>query len=108
MPQVTYIAFNGGTRTVDVKPGLTVMEGAVKNAVPGIDAECGGNCACGTCHVFVDPAWIAKVGGRTSIEESMLSFAQDAEPASRLACQIKLTDDLDGLVVRTPERQQRI
>ena len=81
------------------------MEAAVKNSVPGIDADCGGACACATCHVYVDAAWTDKVGERGNLEESMLGFADTAEPTSRLACQIKLTDQLDGLVVRLPKAQ---
>jgi 2Fe-2S ferredoxin len=81
------------------------MEAAVKNAVPGIEAECGGACACATCHVFVDPAWSEHVGPRTSIEESMLDFAPATSEQSRLSCQIKVTPALDGLIVRLPESQ---
>ena len=105
MAKITYIEFNGTEHVVDVKPGLTVMEGAVKNNVPGIDADCGGACACATCHVYVDPAWQAKTGDRNTMEESMLDFADNVEPNSRLSCQIKVTEELDGLVVRMPESQ---
>jgi 2Fe-2S ferredoxin len=81
------------------------MEGAVKNNVPGIDADCGGACACATCHVYVDDAWLSKTGTKSAMEESMLDFAEGVEPNSRLACQIKVTDAFDGLVVRMPESQ---
>ena len=82
------------------------MEGARKNNIPGIDADCGGGCSCATCHVYVDPAWQSRVGARNPIEEATLEFAENVEPNSRLSCQIKVTDELDGLVVRTPESQR--
>jgi 2Fe-2S ferredoxin len=105
MPKITYIEFDGTEHTVDVRNGLTVMEGAIKNNVPGIDADCGGACACATCHVYVDEAWREKTGKASAMEESMLDFAQNVEPNSRLSCQIKVTDQLDGLIVRMPEEQ---
>ncbi len=105
MAKITYIAHDGSSRTLEVKSGLTVMEGAVKNNVPGIDADCGGACACATCHVYVDEAWLEKVGTASAMEESMLDFAEGVKPSSRLSCQIKVTDALDGLVVTTPESQ---
>src|ERR1700744_113016 len=105
MAKITYIEIDGGEHVLDVKPGLTVMEGAVKNNVPGIDADCGGACACATCHVYVDQAWMDKVGKPSAMEESMLDFAEGVEPNSRLSCQIKVTDALDGLRVTTPESQ---
>ena len=107
MPKVTYVEFNGTEHAVDVPVGTSVMRGAVDNNVPGIDADCGGECACATCHVYVDPAWLAKVGtpAAGSQEASMLSFAAVAQPNSRLSCQIKMTEALDGLVVRMPEGQ---
>ncbi|CAN7639473.1 2Fe-2S iron-sulfur cluster-binding protein [Phenylobacterium sp. LjRoot225] len=105
MAKITYIQFDGSESVIDVKPGLTVMEGAVKNNVRGIDADCGGACACATCHVFVDPAWVDKTGDKSAMEESMLDFAENVEPNSRLSCQIKVTEELDGLVVRLPESQ---
>jgi 2Fe-2S ferredoxin len=105
MPKVTYIQFDGSESVIDVKPGLTVMEGAVKNNVRGIDADCGGACACATCHVYVDMAWTGKTGEKSAMEESMLDFAENVEPNSRLSCQIKVTDDLDGLIIRLPESQ---
>jgi ferredoxin, 2Fe-2S len=105
MAKITYNAHDGSSRTIEVKSGLTVMEGAVKNNVPGIDADCGGACACATCHVYVDEAWMDKVGTASAMEESMLDFAEGVQPNSRLSCQIKVTDALDGLVVTTPESQ---
>jgi 2Fe-2S ferredoxin len=105
MPKITYVEFSGTEHPIEVKTGLTVMEGAVKHNVPGIDADCGGACACATCHVYVDAAWTDKVGSPTAMEESMLDFAENVEPNSRLSCQIKVTDALDGLVVRMPESQ---
>jgi len=105
MAKITYIQHDGTEHVVDVKTGLSVMEGAVKNNVPGIDADCGGACACATCHVYVDKDWSEKVGKPSAMEESMLDFAEGVEPNSRLSCQIKVTDELDGLTVRTPENQ---
>ena len=105
MAKITYIEFNGKEHVVDVKTGLSVMEGAVKNNIPGIDADCGGACACATCHVYVDEVWKDKTGSQSAMEESMLDFAENVEPNSRLSCQIKVTDDLDGLVVRMPQSQ---
>ena len=107
MPKITYIEDNGKERVVEVPAGWTVMEGAVKNRVPGIDADCGGECACATCHVYVDAAWLDRVGlpADGSQEASMLSFAAVTQPDSRLSCQITMTDALDGLIVRMPEGQ---
>jgi 2Fe-2S ferredoxin len=105
MAKITYIQFDGTETVIDVKPGLSVMEGAVKNNVRGIDADCGGACACATCHVFVDPAWLDKVGQKSAMEESMLDFAENVEENSRLSCQIPVTEALDGLIVRLPESQ---
>jgi 2Fe-2S ferredoxin len=107
MPKVTYVEYNGIAHEVDVPVGTSVMRGAVDNNVPGIDADCGGECACATCHVYVDAAWLAKTGlpGPGSQEASMLSFAAVAQPDSRLSCQITMTEELDGLLVRMPEGQ---
>jgi ferredoxin, 2Fe-2S len=105
MVQITYIHVDGTERTVDSEIGSTVMETAIKNNVPGIEAECGGACACSTCHVYVDEAWAVTTGEPSPMEEDMLDFAFEVRPNSRLSCQIKVTDALDGLVVRTPERQ---
>ena len=105
MAKITYIDSAGTARTIDAEVGSTVMETAIKNDVPGIEAECGGACACATCHVYVDEAWREKVGGPSPMEEDMLDFGYDVKSSSRLSCQIKVSDELDGLVVRTPERQ---
>ena len=105
MPKINYIEHDGKKRTVDAPVGTTVMENAIKNGVPGIEAECGGACACATCHVYVEEEWRAKAGGPSPMEEDMLDFGYDVRPNSRLSCQIKVTADLDGLVVRVPERQ---
>lgn len=105
MPKITYIESNGTEYAVDAENGATVMETAIRNMVPGIEAECGGALACATCHVYVDDAWIEKTGQASTMEEDMLDFAYDVRPTSRLSCQIKVSDDLDGLVVRVPERQ---
>jgi 2Fe-2S ferredoxin len=105
MPSITYIEFDGTEHRVDVAEGLSVMEGAVKNSIPGIDADCGGACACSTCHVYVDPAWMDKLPPREVMEEDMLDFAFEPKENSRLTCQLKVTADLDGLVVRMPEKQ---
>jgi 2Fe-2S ferredoxin len=106
-PQITYIEYNGTEHAVEVAVGKSVMRGAVENNIPGIDADCGGQCACATCHVFVDPAWLNRTGLPTagSTEASMLSFASVTQPNSRLSCQIEVTDILDGLIVRLPEGQ---
>jgi len=105
MAKITYIEHDGTEHVVDVKTGLTVMEGAVKNNVPGIDADCGGACACATCHVYVDEAWKDKTGETSAMEESMLDFAENVQPNSRLSCQIELTAALDGLVADLPPKQ---
>lgn len=105
MTKITYIAFDGSRFEVNAENGSTVMENAIRNSVPGIEAECGGACACATCHVYVDEAWSAIVGEPEAMEEDMLDFAFDVQPTSRLSCQIKVRDELDGLVVRVPERQ---
>ncbi len=105
MAKVIYIEHNGTEHVIDVKNGLTVMEGAVKNNVPGIDADCGGACACATCHVYVGDGWLDKTGTKSAMEESMLDFAEGVKDNSRLACQIKVSDALDGLSVTMPESQ---
>lgn len=106
MPKITFIASSDDARTVDMDSGLSVMEGAVQNLVRGIDGDCGGAAACGTCHVHVDPAWVDKVGGpATDMEQQMLDLSDFKCPTSRLCCQIKATADLDGLVLRMPEGQ---
>lgn len=106
MALITYVEFNGKRHDVQVKPGKTVMEGARDNGVPGIDADCGGACACSTCHVYVDAAWVERMPRKDAMEEDMLDFAWQTDPVrSRLTCQIKVTEALDGLVVHIPEKQ---
>ncbi|MGE3868184.1 MAG: 2Fe-2S iron-sulfur cluster-binding protein [Pseudorhodoplanes sp.] len=105
MPKITFIDSGNNSRTVDAEIGSTVMENAIRNSVPGIEAECGGACACATCHVYVDAAWLEKTGGPSPMEEDMLDFGFDVRSNSRLSCQIKVSEELDGLVVRVPERQ---
>ncbi|ATQ56397.1 2Fe-2S iron-sulfur cluster-binding protein [Paracoccus yeei] len=106
MVSITYVEVNGTAHRVEVAPGLTVMEGARDNGVPGIHADCGGACACSTCHVYVAAEWIDRLPPRDELEQDMLEFAwePDAE-RSRLTCQIKVTPELDGLIVTLPERQ---
>jgi 2Fe-2S ferredoxin len=105
MTKISIVAFDGTRFDVNAENGSTVMENAIRNSVPGIEAECGGACACATCHVYVDDAWTEKVGSPEPMEEDMLDFAFDVRPNSRLSCQIKVRDELDGLVVHVPERQ---
>jgi 2Fe-2S ferredoxin len=105
MAKIHFVDHTGETRTVDVDNGATVMEAAIRNAVPGIEAECGGACACATCHVYVDEAWREKVGSPTPMEVDRLDIGFDVRPNSRLSFHIKFSDELDGLVVMTPERQ---
>ncbi|MCL5778008.1 2Fe-2S iron-sulfur cluster-binding protein [Limibaculum sp. FT325] len=105
MPKITYIEHNGTEHVVDVAEGLTVMEGAVTNNIPGIDADCGGACACSTCHVYVDPTWVDRLPPREDMESDMLDFAFEPKSNSRLTCQIKVTAELEGLVVTMPEKQ---
>lgn len=105
MVKIIFIAADGGERSVDAPVGNSVMEAALDNGVPGIDADCGGNCACATCHVFVAPEWLAATGSKSDMEESMLDFAEGTTPESRLACQIIVSDALDGMIVRTPVSQ---
>lgn len=105
MAKITFIQHNGSEQTVDALPGMSVMEAAVKNMVPGIDADCGGACACATCHVYVESDWVEKAGQRNPMEEDMLDFAFDVRDNSRLSCQIKVSDALDGLRVKVPEKQ---
>ncbi len=105
MPKITYVDHAGTARTVEGDVGSTVMEAAIRNNVPGIDAEFGGACACATCHVYVDGEWAAIVGPAQDMEQDMLDFASDVRPTSRLCCQIRITAELDGLTVTTPARQ---
>ena len=105
MAKIKYIEFNGNEHEIEVSNGLTVMEGAIKNKIPGIDADCGGACACATCHVYVDNKWIEKLLPKDDSEEDMLDFAFEVKSNSRLSCQITVSDELDGLVVNMPEKQ---
>lgn len=106
MAKITYVEFNGKEHVVEVAAGLTVMEGARDNGIPGIEADCGGACACSTCHVYVAPEWVEKLPEKDPMEEDMLDFAYEPDPArSRLTCQIKVSDALDGLKVHMPEKQ---
>lgn len=105
MPKITFIPHGQEEIVVDAEVGSTVMEAAVRNGVPGIEAECGGACACATCHVYVGGDWYDKVGGPQPMEEDMLDFAWDVRPTSRLSCQMKIVEAWDGLVVEIPEKQ---
>ena len=105
MPKITFIDPAGEHRSVEAEIGSTVMENAIKNGVPGIEAECGGACACATCHVYVHDDWTGKTGRPEQMEEDMLDFAYDVRPTSRLSCQIKVKAEFDGLVVTVPEKQ---
>ena len=105
MPKVTFVAFTGTPRSVEVPSGTSLMRAATDNRVAGIDGDCGGNCACATCHIYVDPAWLSRVGARSAGENDMLNLVSELRDTSRLACQITLDDSLDGLVVALPESQ---
>tara|TARA_Y100001970_G_scaffold287724_1_gene413071 strand:+ start:26 stop:346 length:321 start_codon:yes stop_codon:yes gene_type:complete len=105
MPKITYIEDNGKSHTLDVENGLTVMEGAIQNNIPGIDADCGGGCACATCHVYVDEKWFSKLPKKEDSEQDMLDVAYQPNSFSRLSCQIIVSDELDGLVVKMPSKQ---
>jgi 2Fe-2S ferredoxin len=106
MAKITYVEWGGKQHVVEVPNGLTVMEGARDNGIPGIEADCGGACACSTCHVYVAPEWVDRLPHKEAMEEDMLDFAYQPDPArSRLTCQLKVSDALDGLVVHMPEKQ---
>tara|TARA_B100000029_G_scaffold81214_1_gene72286 strand:- start:972 stop:1292 length:321 start_codon:yes stop_codon:yes gene_type:complete len=105
MPKITYIEYNGKSHEIEVANGLSVMEGAVQNNIPGIDADCGGSCACATCHVYIDKKWFDKLQKKESAEEDMLDMAFEPNKFSRLTCQITVTDELNGLVVKMPSKQ---
>jgi ferredoxin, 2Fe-2S len=105
MVKITFTQPDGTSQTVEAEPGMTVMEAAKSSDIAGIDAECGGACACATCHVYIDAAWRDKAGAAGDMEEDMLDFAFDVRPESRLCCQIKVKPELDGLVVRVPAKQ---
>jgi len=105
MPKITYIEHNGKSHTIEVPKELSVMEGALQNNIPGIDADCGGACACATCHVYVDEKWFDKLQKKEDAEQDMLDMAFEPKKSSRLSCQITATDELDGLVVKMPSKQ---
>ena len=105
MAKVTYIDYQGNSKTLDVENGLTVMEGAVQNNIPGIDADCGGSMACATCHVYVEEKWLDKMPKPEDGEVDMIDMAFEPKKNSRLSCQIIISDELDGLIVKTPEKQ---
>ena len=105
MPQVKFIEFNGTEHVVDANNGESIMIAATGNLVPGIDADCGGECSCATCHVLIEAEWQAKLSPRSEQEESMLDLNPDRTDESRLSCQIPMTDELDGITVRLPEFQ---
>ena len=105
MIKITFVDSEGTARTVEAEEGSTVMENAIRNGIPGIEAECGGACSCATCHVYVAEEWESLTGQPQPMEEDMLDFAFDVRPNSRLSCQIRVRPELDGLVLRTPARQ---
>ena len=105
MPKIKYIEHNGKSHVIDVPNGLSVMEGAIQNNVPGIDADCGGSMACATCHVYVKEEWFNKINKKSEGEDDMLDQAYKPNKYSRLSCQISVTDDIDGLIVNLPEKQ---
>ena len=105
MPKITYIEHSGKSHTIEIPNELSVMEGAIQNNIPGIDADCGGSCACATCHVYVDKKWFDKLKKKDDAEQDMLDMAFEPNKFSRLACQITTTDKLDGLVVKVPSKQ---
>ncbi len=105
MAKITFKDFQGNSKTINVENGLSVMEGAVQNDIPGIDADCGGSMACATCHVYVEEKWLDKIPKAEEAEIDMLDMAQDTKKNSRLSCQLMVSDKLDGLIVTTPEKQ---
>ena len=105
MPKITYIDNSGNSKTIDVSSGLSVMEGAIQNNIPGIDADCGGSMACATCHVYVQERWLGKLNKAENGEQDMLDMAFEPKKNSRLSCQILISEEIDGLVVTTPEKQ---
>ena len=105
MPKITYIENNGNPHTIEVAAGLSVMEGAVQNDIPGIDADCGGGMACATCHVYVNEEWFDKLPKKEDGEEDMLDMAYEPNKFSRLSCQVIVSNELDGLIVNIPVKQ---
>ena len=105
MSKITYIDYQDNSKTIEVENGLTVMEGAIQNDISGIDADCGGSMACATCHVYVEEKWLNKIPKAEEAEDDMLDMAFEPKKNSRLSCQLIVTDELDGLIVSTPEKQ---
>lgn len=105
MSLITFVEYSGARRTVDIADGLSVMEGALRHHIPGIEGDCGGACACATCHVYVDPAWLPRLAPPSPLEKEMLKMAVEPNEQSRLSCQIKVSPALDGLIVNTPNSQ---
>ena len=105
MPKITYKDFNGNSKTIEVDKGLSVMEGAIQNDIPGIDADCGGSMACATCHVYIEQKWLSKLPKAEDAEIDMIDMAFEPKNNSRLSCQLIVDENLDGLVVTTPEKQ---
>ena len=105
MPRVTFVQPDGSRETVEARPGRTVMEAAREHGIRGIVAECGGECSCSTCHCYVDATWVERVPGRSSDESTLIEFAWEPRDSSRLACQLQVTEALDGLVLHVPEKQ---
>ena len=105
MPKITYIDIEGKSRTIDVENGLSVMEGAIQNDIPGIDADCGGSMACATCHVYVEDKWLKRLSKAEDAEVDMIDMAYEPKKNSRLSCQLIVSDELDGLTVTTPAKQ---
>ncbi len=105
MAKITYIDHGGKETVLDIDPGTSVMQGAVDNGVRGIIGDCGGACACSTCHVYVDPDWVDKLGDKSDMEDMMIEEVCEPQPNSRLSCQIAVTEELDGMIIRLPERQ---
>ena len=105
MPKITYIDKDGNSKTIEVEKGLTVMEGAIQNDIPGIDADCGGSMACSTCHVYVEEKWFDKLPKAEDAEVDMIDMAYEPKKNSRLSCQLIVSDELDGLIITTPAKQ---
>ena len=105
MPKITYKDKKGNSKTIEVENGLSVMEGAIQNDIPGIDADCGGAMACATCHVYVEEKWLDKLPTAEDAEVDMIDMAHEPKKNSRLSCQLIVTDELDGFIVTTPEKQ---
>ena len=105
MPKIIYKDYQGNSKTIEVENGLTVMEGAIQNNIPGIDADCGGSMACATCHVYVEEKWLNKIQKAEEAEEDMIDMAFEPKKNSRLSCQLIVSEELDGLIVTTPSKQ---